>query len=268
MQRSHLGKRPSHQAALLLLTVMASGAAWPADMSVREIAKLLLRSADTRISLAGRDLSFLDLSGLDFKASNLAGTKLLGSDLTHANMSRASMANVVLDRAIIVGTDFSEADLKGALIRLPHSITSAAFDKKSAPRFMDADLSEARIVARFDGADFRNAKLTNANFAPYGDATQNTMAQRSVLVACDFSGAVLRGADLTNAILRFANFENAILSNADLTGADLTSANLSGADLTGARIVDANLDGANLDGARGLSKEEGHTLQDAATNRH
>jgi len=136
-------------------------------------------------------------------------------------------------------------------------VGSVAFDRAASPKFFGANLSRARLVVRLDGTDFRNARLAHANLAPYGDTTQNTLTRRSVMIACDFSGAVLLGADLSEAVLRFSNFENAVLARANLSGADLTMANLTGADLTGANVADANFDGADLRGARGLENATG-----------
>lgn len=235
-----------------------------ADMSVREVTDLLFKAPQRpRVDLADLDLSFLDLSGLDFKGAKLAGSNLLGSDFTRADFSQADLSRTVLDRATIVAADFSSADLSDALIRLPHAAGSVAFDRASSPKFFGANLTRVRLVARLDGADFRNAKLTQANLAPYGDTTQNTLTRRAVLVSCDFSGAHLEGADLSHAILRFANFKNANLTRVNLSGADLTMANLSGADLTDANIAGANFDGANLLATRGL-----HTAISIATARN
>jgi uncharacterized protein YjbI with pentapeptide repeats len=242
----------------LLLGIVISNPIRAADMSAREIVTFLFNAPqEFRVRLVGLDLSFLDLSELDFKAATLAGSNLYGSDLTGANLSRTDLSRTVLDRATIVRADFSGADLSEALIRLPHAAGSVAFDRASSPKFFGANLSRARLVARLDGADFRNARLAHANLAPYGDTTQNTLTRRSVMIACDFSGAVLRGADLSEAVLQFSNFENAVLARANFSGADLTMANLTGADLTGANVADANFYGADLRGARGLEDATG-----------
>jgi uncharacterized protein YjbI with pentapeptide repeats len=246
---------------LLLALVLATNTPAPtraADMTAREVTALLFHaSAAAPVSIEGRDLTGLDLSGLDFKSARLARTKFFRADLTGANLAHADLAGAQLDRATLVGTDFSGADLTGALIRLPHAVGSPNFDAASAPRFHNANLSRARLVARLDGADFRGANLAHANLGPYGDFTQNTLARRSVLVACNFANADLRGADFSEAILRFANFRNATLSNANLAHADISQADFTGADLTGANIADANFEGARLAGARGLDHAKG-----------
>lgn len=259
MVRAYLRARMRIRAACLIgmlaPALITSGPVHSADLSVREITRLLFRAReDAPVDLTARDLSFLDLSGLNFKAAKLAGANLHGSDLSGANLRSADLSSALLDRATIVGADFSGANLAGAFIRLPYSVGSAQFDKANAPRFRSANLSGARIVARLDGADFRDANLAHANFAPFGDTTQNTVAQRSMLIACDFSGALLRGANLSKAILRFSKFENAILSDSDLSGADLSMTELSGADLTGANIAGAMFDNADLGTVRGMTR--------------
>lgn len=248
-------------ASALSLGLVCSGPAWAADISVREIAEALFRAPPgVPVDLASRDLGFLDLSGLDFKAATLTGSNLYGADITAADLRHADLSRTVLDRATIVRADFSGANLTEALIRLPQSAGSPHFDKSAAPRFAGANLSHARLVARLDGADFRGANMEHANLAPYGDTTQNTLARRSVLIACDFSGARLSHADLSEAVLRFARFENAVLADANLAGADLTGADLSGADLTGADVTDTDFEGATLTGAHGLDEARGAAL--------
>lgn len=253
-----LGTSLTRVAIALLFALAIFGPVRSADMSVREITQLLFKAPQkSQVNLAGHDLSFLDLSGLDFKGAKLVDSNLHGSDLTGANLSHADLSRAMLDRATIVGADFSGAELSNALIRLPHAVSSVAFDRASSPIFFGANLSSARLVARLDGADFRNARLARANLAPYGDTTQNTLTRRSVMIACDFSGAMLEGANLSEAILRFSNFQNANLTRANLSGADLTMANLSGADLSDANIANANFDGANLKATQGLGKAAG-----------
>ena len=241
--------------------LMAPAPVVAADATAREITETLARARPgSVVVLAGQDLSFLDLSGLDFKAARLTAANLYGADLSGANLRHTDLSRALMDRAIIVGTDFSGANLTRAVMRLPHSSTSPTFNRADAPRFTGADLSYARLVARLDGADFRAADMTKAKLHPYGDQTQNTAARRSSLIACDFSGAVLVGADLSHSLLSFTNFANADLTGANLRGADLSRTNFSGARLVAADITDADLDGANLAGAQGLEQAIGLEL--------
>lgn len=247
--------------ATLVATLIAPADAGAADTTVREVTQMLAKARPGLIvTLSGRDLSFLDLSGLDFKAARLAGANLSGADLSQANLRKADLSRAILDRATIVGTDFAQANLSHSVMRLPHSAASPAFDGANAPRFTGADLSRARLVARFDGADFRGADLSGAELQPYGDWTQNATARRSSLIACDFSAAILSRANLSGALLAFANFTNADLRGANLRGADLSRANFLGARLAAADMTGANLDGTNLVGADGLEKVVGLDL--------
>ena len=248
--------RQSVQRILLVflgLTALCIEGSKAADKSVREIVEALHQTqTGASPDFARLDLSFLDLSGLDFKSANLAGTKLHAADLTGANLSQTNLAGAVLDRATIVRTDFSKANLRNAKIRLPHSAGSPSFNSKATPRFMSTNLAGARLVGRFDGADFRNANLARADLGPYGDWTQNTLSRRSVMVAADFTRANLQYANLSESVLRFANFEKANLSYANLSEADLTGAMLAGADLTGANLARADLKNVDLSQVKGL----------------
>jgi uncharacterized protein YjbI with pentapeptide repeats len=245
----------------LVALLMAPSPVGAADMTVREVTKMLVKARPGLVvTLAGHDLSFLDLSGLDFNAARLVAANLYGADLSWANLRNADLSRALLDRATIIGTDFAQANLSHAVMRLPHSATSPAFDAANAPRFAGANLSHARLVARFDGADFRGADLTGAQLHPYGDGTQNAAARRSSLLSCDFSAAVLVDADLSGSLLAFANFTKADLRGASLRGADLSRTNFFEAELAAADITGADLDGANLVGANGLDKVVGLDL--------
>lgn len=215
-----------------------------ADWSLRDVVTALFK-ADRRtpIDFSNAELKFLDLSGLDFKRARLTGANLHGSDLTGAILSNCDLQNAILDRATLVGVDFSSSNLEGALIRLPFSAGSPGFDSSASPKFPGANLRQARLVGRFDGGNFRGAKLDGANLGPYGDWTQNTLARRSVIVSGDFSGASLVNANLSEAILTFVNFKDA-----DLRGVNLTNANLVGADFSGANLANANVNGADFEG--------------------
>ena len=130
----------------------------------------------------------------------------------------------------------------------------------AAPRFDGARLRGIRVKARLDGSDFRGADLTRADFSPLekrpGERDAATDS-RNGLVACNFSGAVLREADFTLAVLRHARFAGADLEGADLSGTDLSHADFTGANLVGANFAGADLDGARLKGAIGLDQTQG-----------
>ena len=129
-------------------------------------------------------------------------------DETHLKKLKALNACVACDlsKAILVGANFSKADLRAAW-----------FSNANLSR---ANLSGANLVV----ADLSGANLSGAN-----------------LVVADLSGADLSGVNLGKASLHGAN-----LSKAELSGADLWGANLSGVDLSTATLRNAKLDGAIL----------------------
>lgn len=92
--------------------------------------------------------------------------------------------------------DFADAELEGEAERGQRGVQPA-----------EVDLSRARIVADFRGADLRGARFVDAN-----------------LKTCDFRGADLRGADL-----RGADFRGAALCSTDFAGARLDGARIAGA---------------------------------------
>ncbi len=251
-------------AALWLGTTAAPGRATPpapSDITAREVTKaLFLAAPGEAVDFSGRALRYLDLSAVDFKGARLAAADLYGVDLTGAMLRGADLRGVRLDRANIAKADFSGADLTGATLLRPNAFLTPAFDVRDAPRFGGAKLGGIRVKARLDGADFRGADLTRADFSPLEkrpgerDAATNS---RNHLVACDFSGAILRYADLTLSILTHARFLGADLEGANLARTDLSNADFTGANVGGVDFTGADLDGAKLAGAIGLDRAVG-----------
>jgi uncharacterized protein YjbI with pentapeptide repeats len=258
-------KRRHRIAANVALLVLVGHSCWSpafgADMTVRQVTEALFRAMpNIAVDFAGRDLRQLDLSGLDFKGARLAGADLFGVDLAMSDLSRADLVGARLDRAIIIKADFSNANMVRASLQRPSAFSSLAFDPAEAPRFVGANLSRARIIARLDGADFTGANLAFASLASDDQRSVITTSPRVVLIGCNFSGASLKGADLAYVIFTFAKFRGADLSDSILAHADLSKADLSGADLSNADMTDADLDGAILTGARGLDTVKGLSL--------
>jgi len=230
-------------------------------LNARDIARRLFQLAPgERIDLGGRDLRQLDLSGLDFRRARMAGSDLFGTDLGRSDLSGTDLHGARLDRAVIIGADFSGADLSGATLLLPTAVSSLAYDASEAPRFRNAKLARARIVAHLSGADFSGADLTAAVFN-HADMRGTLMtALRTELFGCDLTRAILRSTDLTGIRLRFAKMRQADLTGAVLVNVDLSKADLTGADLTGADIAGVDFDGAVLVGTKGLETVKGLAL--------
>ena len=226
------------------------------QLSVRQVTETLFKlSGGARADFSGKVLGYLDLSGLDFKRAVIRDADLYGADFTGAMLAGADLSGSRLDRAVIIRADFSGADLSRATLLRPTVYQTMAYDHRDSPRFAGARLVGVRVQARLDGADFRGADLTRADFSPLetrpGQGTLVTLRANECR-SCDFSGAILEDADFTNAYLTFARFSGADLTGAVLAGADLSMADLSGATLTGADLTGADLDGTRLTGAVGL----------------
>ena len=116
-----------------------------------------------------------------------------------------------------------------------------------------------RAMAQLDGADFRGADLTGANFTPFEIRWPRARSRRSPASPqrMQFHRRADEDADFSWALFTFAKLANANLSGAKLVKADLSKADLRGADLTGADLTGADLDGANLTGVRGLDTVKG-----------
>ncbi len=207
--------------------------------------------------LAGWDLSRLDLADLDMTGANLAGATLFGADLTDAKLVGCNLAGATLDRAIVIRTDFSGANLAGASFMLPAAFSQPGLrPAEDAPRFRQANLAGARVLAKFGAGDWTSANLKGAHFEL--GKLQFLAALRSDLSGCRLPGASLAGAVFTGVALAFADLRGADLSGADLRGADLAGAKLDDAILAGAQLSRADVHGASLRGVN-LDQAEGVT---------
>ncbi|CFX32255.1 conserved protein of unknown function [Candidatus Filomicrobium marinum] len=224
--------------------------------TVRDVARtLFLAQAGERVDLSGSDLRGLDLSGLDFKGADLSRANLFGADLTAANLAGADLTGAVLDRTVLVRTDFTKAALQNASILRPSVAPDLRFVAQDLPLFRDADLRGVRITARLGGADFSRADLTGADFAPASERGLGGTPTHG-LAHVNFTGAKLVNANMAGLTLTFAKFRNANLRGANLSDADLSRADLRGADLAGANLAGADLTDADLEGATGLSRQD------------
>src|SRR4029077_2938513 len=102
------------------------------------------------------DFSNADLSGCVLCGVCLGGAKLVGTKLVGAKLLGAR-----LNLAWIMGADFSHADLSGA--DLETLVVSAGLQTlpQEAATFVGANLSGAKVTARFNLADMRGANLSH-----------------------------------------------------------------------------------------------------------
>ena len=235
----------------------AAADAHAADLSARQVVMAVAAGTPGHpADLSGRDLSELDLADVDFRGANLAGANLFGADLTGARFAGADLAGARLDRAIIIRTDFSHANLRGVTMFLPAASSVYGESPASdAPRFTGTDLTEAHVLGRIGNAGWQGAKFTDAHL-DLGH-TQFLAGMGSDLSGGRFAGADFSGAVLVRIRLGFADLRGANLAHADLTEADLRDAKLDGADLSGTVLAGADLRGASWRGAVGLDQAVG-----------
>jgi uncharacterized protein YjbI with pentapeptide repeats len=189
-------------------------------------------------SLAGADLhdldfSHADLSGADLSRADLRGAKLVGSKLVGAKLPGAK-----LNLAWIISADFSHADLSGADLETLIVSNGMQTQPQEAASFVGANLSGAKITARFNLYDMHGANLSHIQ------ASADMRNQSMGLIRTEFSQTNLNDANFKDASLAHVNFQFAKLARANFSGADISYA-----DFTGANLTDADLSGANTTGA-------------------
>ena len=241
--------------AMTVLMLLSAPVAMAADVTARNVTDALFH-ATAQVDYTGKDLSFLDLAGLNFKQARLAGANLYGSDLNRASFKGVNLEGAKLDNTIVTRSDFSGANLKGATLLSVTAFASLEPDRTDAPSFESANLSGAHIAARLDGANFRNADLTEARIGLLS-ATWGSYRPRAVFNGADFSGAKLVRADLHKGVFQFTRFVSADFTGAMLSDCDFTKANLTGANFSGADISGADFDAAILTGVTGLETASG-----------
>jgi uncharacterized protein YjbI with pentapeptide repeats len=215
-------------------------ASTPAGQKASFAGMALARADLHDLDFSNADLSGADLSGVDFRGAKLVGSKLVGAKLLGAK----------LNLAWIMGADFSHADLSGA--DLETLVVSAGLQTlpQEAASFVGANLSGAKLTARFNLDDMRGANLSHVR------ASADVRNQSMGLIRTEFSQANLtdanfQGAALARVNFAFAKLSRANFSEADLSGADLTGADLTDADLTGANTTGTDFSNAILRGTKG-----------------
>ncbi len=225
----------------------------PANLSVDQVKSALAAAKpDHPASFAGKSLRNLDLSGLDFTGADLDHANLFGAKLADANLTRANLTGANLNLSWLIHANFTDANLTGASLVAPVVAQNLEARKGEIPIFKGANLTGARVQARFTGGDLEGAKFTG------GDVSAHLNNQSMGLMHTEMGSANLAGADFSHANMGHADLSFADLHGANFAGADLARADLTGADASGADFGDANLDGTEmadtkLVGAKGLA---------------
>ncbi|MBO0756162.1 MAG: pentapeptide repeat-containing protein, partial [Bradyrhizobiaceae bacterium] len=112
-------------------------------------------------SLARLDLHDLDFTGADLSATDLSDADLRGAKLVGAKLVGAKLPRVRLNLAWIMRADFSHADLSDAVLET--LVVSAGLEThpEEAASFVGANLSGAKVIARFSLDDMRGANLSH-----------------------------------------------------------------------------------------------------------
>lgn len=249
--------------AIGLHATLSLSSARAAEVTARDVTSSFFNAElGTRVNFAAKDLSNLDLANLDFKKAILKGADLYGVDLTRSDLTGADLSGVRLDRATIVRTNFTDANLSNVTILRPTTSTSMQYGWAEAAHFVRANLKGARIIAFMDGADFRGANLSHADFSPFERAgSQWATVPRSQMKGANFSGANLQNANLWKSVLHFAKFIGADLRGANFRNTDLSQADLSGANIAGADFTGAILKEAKFAGVKGSADASGFDVK-------
>jgi uncharacterized protein YjbI with pentapeptide repeats len=234
-----------------------------ADLSGARLASAKMRAA----GLGAANLSGADLRTADLAKAVLVKATLKNADLSHANLAEADLSEAVLTqatltearmskcrcmesdmtRAVLIGADLSECfflntSLRGCDFSMAN-LSSAILVGVTADGscFRQAELHNIRILnaSSFQGADFSNAKLTQANLR--GSNLSKSNFERADIAESDFSAC-----DLKEGNFYQANGKGAQFVKADLAKARMVAANLFGGSLQKASLDSTDLQGANL----------------------
>ncbi len=176
------------------------------------------------LDATGVNLFFTYLAHVDLRRIWMPDADLRHAVLRDSKLMRGRFVRTLFDKAVLVNTNFSGADLRSAGLRKVNAVN-----------------------ANFTGARLEVATLSESN-----------------LCGANFTAAHLDEAELSNSNLKGANFRRADLRKAKITGAktELYGAILSRADLRGADLTDAKIeqvskmDGAQMQAVQGLSTEQ------------
>ena len=155
----------------------------------------------------GLDGVNLEMANLPFAEMQSASMK--GSFLQGANFRKAKLMHVQLSGARLDGADFEEADL---------SDSDLSFSISVGTNFSDANLRGCNFVgAKLVDVNFKGADLRGANFK---NATLSFVDMREAnLDNASFEGTNLDGANFEGAYLKGVNFDKTKYQSADFDGA-------------------------------------------------
>ena len=226
----------------------------------------------TSAKMGSAGLGEADLSGADLRAADLAKAVLVKSTLNNADLSNARLVEADLSEAVFTQATMTEAlmskcrcmesDMASAVfigadlsecLFLNTSLRNCDFSRANLSSailvgvtadgscFKEAELHNIRILdeSSFQGVDFSNAKLTQANLR--GSNLSKSNFERADISESDFSEC-----DLNEGNFYQANGKGAQFVKADLANARMVAINLFGGSLQKASLDSTDLQGANL----------------------
>ncbi len=181
------------------------------------------------------------LANARLDGANFSGTDLTGMTLPYSligtDFSRVRGRNLNIKDAVMLSSNFDEADLSGA--KLANASIGGETVLAAWPSMFDGLRTQGAMppsITSMRGANLSFADLSGAN-----------------LQRVDLSGANLTGANLRGANLKGSIFDGAILKGADLSGAMMACGHMCGTiNQVRTSFVNATLDGANFSGATGI----------------
>jgi uncharacterized protein YjbI with pentapeptide repeats len=228
-----------------------------------------------RADLSGARLDQACLQGANLGSANLMDCSACGAEFGQAIMTAANLTRANLDGARLVDTDMREVRFHQTCMRGISSVDLLIMEASIASTdFTSADLTGA-VFFKVDIAqcDFSEANLSGAAFVGcrgvQASFTNATMRNVRLVAESDFSGARFSGANLTESNLRGTVLSQSLFDHANLDNADLSeslandarfyratakccqliNADLRGADLSGVNLMEGSLERADLRGA-------------------
>lgn len=182
---------------------------------------------------ANMDLTNADFTGAVMGKSQKGPVSLAAAVLDHTIFRNADMKYANLQYATLTATDFTKAQLMGALFGLNMVIRLASDTMRTKFVGTIVDL-DGFPIARWPTVYWSYTDLSNTRINGFTPASFS-FANRNI------TGARMKGSNFTH-----FNFQNCIMTGADLSGSIMSYADLSGATLYNAKFISTYFNYANL----------------------
>lgn len=193
---------------------------------------------------ANMNLTNADFTGAIMGKSQKGPVSLAAANLDHTIFQKADMKYANLQYATFTATDFTNAQLIGALFGL-HMMIKPASDKQRT-KFVGTIVDLDRFPIRrwptvyWSYTDLSNSRINGLTSSSFSFANK------------DITGAMMKGNNFTN-----FNFRNCIMTGADLSGSDMSYTDVSGATLYNAKFIGTHFNYANLSNVKCYNTNNG-----------